>query len=136
MQDAGQTKAAIIGNNNFDFEKEAFRAFELGLHAVDPSFEWTYVATGELQRRRRGDRGVQQPSTTRVLGAVYPYLGGAHEAVVRLANEKGDVITMSAGSSKACDRTDLDYDIAVKFDAGDYVRHDPGRDPGRRAAAR
>ena len=28
---------------------------------------------------------------------------------------------MSAGSSKACDRDDLDYDIAVRFDAGDYV---------------
>ena len=53
--------------------------------------------------------------------AVYPYLGGAHEAVVKLANEKGDVIMMSAGSSTACDRTDLKYDIAVKFDAGDYV---------------
>ena len=28
---------------------------------------------------------------------------------------------MSAGSSKACDRTDLKYDLTVKFDAGDYV---------------
>ena len=28
---------------------------------------------------------------------------------------------MSAGSSKACDRTDLDYQIAVSFDAGDYL---------------
>jgi len=28
---------------------------------------------------------------------------------------------MSAGSSKACSRTDLKYDLAVKFDAGDYL---------------
>ena len=28
---------------------------------------------------------------------------------------------MSAGSSKACARTDLKYDIAVRFDAGDYL---------------
>lgn len=51
---------------------------------------------------------------------MYPYLGGAHEAVVKLANDKG-VIVMSAGSSKACARTDLKYDIAVRFVGGDYV---------------
>jgi hypothetical protein len=28
---------------------------------------------------------------------------------------------MSAGSSKACDRDDLDYQIQVRFDAGDYL---------------
>jgi hypothetical protein len=28
---------------------------------------------------------------------------------------------MSAGSSKACDRTDLKYDMQVMFDAGDYL---------------
>ena len=61
MKAEGKTKAAFIGNNNFNFEQEAFQAFELGLHAVDPSFEWTYVGTGQLQRRRRGDRGLQQP---------------------------------------------------------------------------
>ena len=39
---------------------------------------------------------------------------------MKLANEK-DIITMSAGSSKACARTDLTYQIQVAFDAGDYV---------------
>ena len=28
---------------------------------------------------------------------------------------------MSAGASNACDRDDLAYDIAVQFDAGDYL---------------
>jgi len=31
------------------------------------------------------------------------------------------LIVMSAGASDACERTDLDYDIAVRFDAGDYI---------------
>ncbi len=53
--------------------------------------------------------------------AVYPYLGGAHRPVVQAANAAG-LITMSAGSSKVCESTeDLKYDIAVKFDGGDYV---------------
>jgi hypothetical protein len=42
--------------------------------------------------------------------------------VVQAANEAG-LITMSAGSSKVCEATEeLDYDIAVKFDGGDYVK--------------
>ena len=54
--------------------------------------------------------------------AVYPYLGGAHRPVVQAANEAG-IITMSAGSSKVCEAgEELKYDIAVKFDGGDYVR--------------
>jgi basic membrane protein A len=120
MKAAGQTKAAFIGNNNFNFEQEAFQAFELGLHAVDPSFEWTYVGTGSFDDVAAATEAFNNLYAQGVR-AVYPYLGGAHEAVVKLANEKGDVIVMSAGSSKACDRTDLKYDLMVKFDAGDYV---------------
>jgi hypothetical protein len=40
--------------------------------------------------------------------------------VVQLANEN-DIIVMSAGSSVACERTDLAYDFEVKFSTGDYV---------------
>ena len=120
MKAAGQTKAAFIGNNNFNFEQEAFQAFELGLHAVDPSFEWTYVGTGSFDDVAAATEAFNNLYSQGVR-AVYPYLGGAHEAVVKLANEKGDVIVMSAGSSKACARTDVKYDLMVKFDAGDYV---------------
>jgi basic membrane protein A len=120
MKAAGQTKAAFIGNNNFNFEQEAFQAFELGLHAVDPSFEWTYVGTGSFDDVAAATEAFNNLYAQGVR-AVYPYLGGAHEAVVKLANEKGDVIVMSAGSSKACARTDVKYDLMVKFDAGDYV---------------
>ena len=51
---------------------------------------------------------------------MYAYLAGALEPIVQLANADG-IITMSAGSSTACERTDLTYNIAVKFDAGDYI---------------
>jgi basic membrane protein A len=120
MKAAGQTKAAFIGNNNFNFEQEAFQAFEMGLKAVDPNFEWTYVGTGSFNDVAAATEAFNNLYAQGVR-AVYPYLGGAHEAIVKLANEKGDVIVMSAGSATACDRTDLDYDIAVKFDAGQYV---------------
>jgi basic membrane protein A len=119
MEADGSTKAAMIGNNSFNFEKESFGAFRLGLDAVDPAYEWTYVATGSFNDVAAATEAFNNLLAEDV-GAVYPYLGGSHEAVVKLANENG-VITMSAGAANACERTDLDYQIAVKFDAGLYV---------------
>jgi basic membrane protein A and related proteins len=119
MKAKGVTKAAMIGNNNFNFEKESFGAFRLGLDQVDPSYEWTYVATGSFNDVAAATEAFNNLKAQGV-GAIYPYLGGSHEAVVKLSNEN-DVITMSAGAANACERTDLDYQIAVKFDAGQYV---------------
>jgi len=119
MKQKGTTKAAMIGNNNFNFEQEAFKAFELGLHSIDPNFEWTYVGTGSFNDVAAATEAFNNLKAKGV-GAIYPYLGGSHEAVVKLSNEN-NIITMSAGSSKACSRTDLKYDLAVKFDAGDYL---------------
>jgi len=119
MKDKGVTKAAMIGNNSFNFEKESFGAFRLGLDQVDPSYEWTYVATGSFNDVAAATEAFNNLKAQGV-GAIYPYLGGSHEAVVKLSNEN-DVITMSAGAANACERTDLTYQIAVKFDAGQYV---------------
>ena len=119
MKAKGATKAAMIGNNSFNFEKESFGAFRLGLDQVDPSYEWTYVATGSFNDVAAATEACNNLKAQGV-GAIYPYLGGSHEAVVKLSNEN-DIITMSAGAANACQRTDLDYQIAVKFDAGQYV---------------
>ena len=119
MQAKGATKAAMIGNNNFNFEVEAFLSFELGLHSIDPSFGWTYVATNSFNDVAAATEAFNNLKDQGV-GAIWPYLGGSHEAVVKLSNEN-NIITMSAGASGACKRTDLKYDIAVRFDAGDYL---------------
>ena len=120
MKAKGQTKAAMIGNNNFNFEKETFGSFRLGLDAVDPSFQWTYVATGSFNDSAAATEAFNNLKDQGV-GAIYPYLGGSHETVVKLSNEN-NIITMSAGAAAACDRTDLKYDIAVKFDSGVYLK--------------
>lgn len=119
-----QTKSVFIGCCDVNFEKEAYMAFELGLKAVDPAMEMKYVASGNFPYDFDNSAGATEALNAAVAdgaGAVYPFLGGAHEPVVKQANEKG-LITMSAGSSKACERTDLTYDIAVRFDGGDYLR--------------
>jgi basic membrane protein A and related proteins len=100
-------------------------AFELGLQAVDPSYTVTYVPTGDFPfdfDNTANATAALQTAIDNGAVAVYPYLGGAHRPVVQAANEAG-LITMSAGDSTVCGPDEeLDYDIAVKFSGGDYVR--------------
>jgi basic membrane protein A len=119
LQDTESTNVAFLGCCDLDFEKEAFLAFEAGLQAVDPAYTVTYIPTGDFNDVAGATEAFNQ-ALAEGAGAVYPFLGGAHEAVVQLANEN-DVIVMSAGTSDACERDDLEYDIAVQFDAGDYL---------------
>jgi len=123
LKASGGTKATFLGCCDLNFEKEAYLAYEEGLKGVDPSYTMTYVPTGSHPYDFDNTAGATEAMNAAIsagTNAVYPYLGGAHEAVVKIANEK-KVITMTAGSSKGCARTDLKYDMQVKFDGGDYL---------------
>jgi basic membrane protein A len=123
LQATGGTSTAFLGCCDLNFEKEAYLAYEMGLKAVDPSFTMTYIPTGGFPYDFDNTSGATEAFNAAVaegVDAVYPYLGGALEPVVRLANEQG-IITMTAGSSKGCANPDLDYQIQVRFDAGDYL---------------
>ena len=76
-------------------------AYELGLKAVDDSYTMTHIPTGAFPfdfDNTAGATEVLNGAITSGADAVYPYLGGAHEPLVKIANEQG-LITMSAGSS-------------------------------------
>lgn len=123
LRDSGGDSAHFIGCCELPFELESYQSFEMGLKAVDESFTATYVPTGRYPFDFDNIAGATEAfasSAAEGADAVYPYLGGAHEPVVALANEEG-IVTMSAGASDVCERTDLHYDIAVQFDAGDYI---------------
>jgi basic membrane protein A len=124
LKEKGGDSAVIIGCCDLGFEKQAYMAFELGLKAVDPAYTQTYVQTGDFPfdfDNTANATAALQTAIDNGADAVYPYLGGAHRPVVQAANAAG-LITMSAGSSKVCESSeDLKYDIAVKFDGGDYV---------------
>ena len=126
LQESGGDSVVFIGCCDLGFEKQAYMAFELGLQAVDPSYTNTYVPTGDFPfdfDNTANATAALQTAIDNGADAVYPYLGGAHRPVVQAANEADPpLITMSAGSSKVCEPTEeLDYDIAVKFDGGDYL---------------
>jgi basic membrane protein A len=120
MKEKGEgDTVTFIGNQGFDFEVESSGAFLLGLQEVDPAYKLDIVNTGSFD----DVAAASEAASTAIDGgaaAIYPYLGGAHEAVVQMANDAG-VITMSAGASDVCERTDLDYQIAVRSDAADYL---------------
>ena len=115
-----KTKAAFIGASDSNgFEVASFEAFKLGLKAVDAGFDVTYYGTGSFNDVPKATEAYNT-AKGQGIGAVDPFLGGAHEPIVKLAN-KDDIIAMSAGSSGVCTRSDLKYQIAVKFDGGDYL---------------
>ncbi len=123
LQESGGDSAVFIGCCDLDFEVESFMAFELGLTTVDESYTATYVPTGNFPFDFNNTAGATEAYENAVAegaDAVLPFLGGAHEPIVALANEDG-LIVMTAGSSRGCSRDDLDYDMNVKFDAGDYL---------------
>ncbi|MEE9299390.1 MAG: hypothetical protein V3V29_10210 [Acidimicrobiia bacterium] len=123
MQGGDATTAVFLGCCDLDFELESFNAFVYGLHLVDESYAATYVPTGNFPFDFNNTAGATEAYFNAVAeGAdvVVPFLGGAHEPIVQLANDDG-LIVMTAGSSKGCERVDLEFDFEVKFDAGDYV---------------
>jgi basic membrane protein A len=126
LQESGGDSVVFIGCCELGFEKQASMAFEVGLQAVDPAYTMTYVPTGDFPfdfDNTANATAALQTAIDEGADAVYPYLGGAHRPVVQAANEADPpLITMSAGSSKVCESTEeLHYDIAVKFDGGDYL---------------
>lgn len=123
LTESGGDSATFIGCCDLGFEKEAYLAFEQGLVAARPNAVMNYSPTGNFPFDFDNTQGAIEALETSIqqgVHAVNPYLGGAHEPLVQRANEEG-LIVMSAGASDACERTDLDYDIAVRFDAGDYI---------------
>ena len=112
LQDTDATSAAFLGCCDLDFEREAFLAFEAGLQAVDDSFTVTYIPTGDFNDVAGATEAYNQAVADGV-GAVYPFLGGSQEAVASLANEDG-IITMAPGPADACEREEVDYQIAVR----------------------
>jgi basic membrane protein A len=125
LRDSGGDAITMIGCCDLGFEIQHYLSFELGLHAVDEALSFTYVPSGDFPFDFDNVQNASAAYSNAVAegaDAIYPYLGGAHEPLVQLANEGGQIV-LSAGASDVCTREgDLHWDIAVRFDGGDYVR--------------
>jgi ABC-type branched-subunit amino acid transport system substrate-binding protein/ABC-type proline/glycine betaine transport system substrate-binding protein/basic membrane lipoprotein Med (substrate-binding protein (PBP1-ABC) superfamily) len=124
LEGTGSSTAAMLGCCDLNFENEFLLSFEMGIKAVSADNSVTYVPTGDYPYDFDNVPNASEAFNNVVAdgaGVVLPYLGGAHEAVVQLSNESG-VPVLSAGASDVCTRSgDLTWDVAVRFDGGDYV---------------
>jgi basic membrane protein A and related proteins len=125
LRDGGGDAITMIGCCDLGFEIQHYESFKLGLAAVDPALKFTYVPSGDFQfdfDNVQNATAAYENAVSEGADAIYPYLGGAHEPLVKRANEGGQIV-LSAGASDVCERSgDLKWDIAVRFDGGDYVR--------------
>ena len=125
LRDSGGDAATMIGCCDLPFEVEHYLAYELGLKSVDDTLTFTYVPSGDFPYdfdNVQNASAAYENAVAEGADLIYPYLGGAHEPVVALANEGGQFV-LSAGASDVCTREgDLTWDVAVRFDGGDYVR--------------
>ena len=123
LDGADSKSVLVLGCCDLGFEKEAYLAFEMGLKDAQADATMTYVPTGAYPYDFANTAGATEAYNSAKaagVGAVYPYLDGAHEAIVQLANADG-VLTMTAGKADGCERSDLGYGIEIRFDGGDYV---------------
>ena len=125
LRDTGGDAVTMIGCCDLGFEIQHYLSFELGLASIDENYTFTYVQSGDFPfdfDNVQNATAAYENAVAEGSEAIYPYLGGAHEPVVGLANEGGQIV-LSAGASDVCEREgDLSWDIAVRFDGGDYVR--------------
>jgi basic membrane protein A len=125
LRDSEGDAITMIGCCDLGFEKQHYLAFQEGLAAVDAALEFTYVESGDFPfdfDNVQNATAAYETAVAEGADAIYPYLGGAHEPLVKLANDGGQIV-LSAGASDVCTREgDLEWDIAVRFDGGDYVR--------------
>ncbi|MFP5489383.1 MAG: BMP family protein, partial [Acidimicrobiia bacterium] len=125
LRDSGGDAVTMIGCCDLGFEIQHYLSFELGLKAVDEALQFTYVPAGDFPfdfDNVQNATAAYENAVAEGAEAIYPYLGGAHEPIVQLANAGGQIV-LSAGASDVCTREgELSWDIAVRFDGGDYVR--------------
>lgn len=117
MKEKGATKAGFITGPELDFSKQAAAAFTAGIQSVIPEATVAVTYTGDFNDSAKAKEAAQAQIDQGV-GLIYPYLGGATDAVAQLANETG-VLTVTPGTDR-CDDTTTPFSISSIFDPGVY----------------
>ena len=125
LQSHGGDKAVFLGCCDINFEREAYNATVFGLQSVDPNLTMEYVSTGDYQFDFNNSPNATAALTNAISNGVtlaYAYLGGALEAVGRLATDEG-VAVFAAGPADVCERDDgIAWTGSIVFDGGVYAR--------------
>jgi basic membrane protein A len=117
MKDKKYTKAGYVTGPELDFSVQAAKAFKAGIREVLPSATLTTTYTGSFDDSAKAKEAAQAQISQGVK-ALYPYLGGATDAVAKLGTEKG--VLLSTPGTDRCSSTSPKFAVSVIFDPGEY----------------
>jgi basic membrane protein A and related proteins len=115
MKEKGITKAGFVTGPELDFAKNAFNAWTAGIKSVLPDAQTVATYTGDFDDSAVGQEGAQAQLDQGV-GILYPYLGGATDAVAQLGASKG-VLSVTPGTDRCAEEQ---FAISSIFSPGDY----------------
>jgi basic membrane protein A len=115
LKQLGATKAGFITGPELDFSTTAFKAFKAGILSVLPNAEAVATYTGDFD-----DSGLGREAATAQLSQgvklLYPYLGGATDAVADLGKSQG-VLSVTPGTDRCAEDK---FAISSIFSPGDF----------------
>jgi basic membrane protein A and related proteins len=118
MKDSGATKAGFITGPEASFTTGFYNAWAVGLKAELPSADVLPAAyTGSFDDSAKAVEAYNAMKSQGV-GILYPYLGGATDAVAAAAN-KDNIPVLTPGTDR-CSSTSPKYAVSVIFDPGTY----------------
>ncbi|SDG40610.1 basic membrane protein A [Sinosporangium album] len=117
LKQAGASKAGYITGPELDFAKQAAKAFQAGMRAVVPNAELITTYTGDFDDSAKAKEAFEAQKAQGIK-VVYPYLGGATDAVTQQANAAG-ISALTPGTDRCADTT-TKYAVSVIFSPGAY----------------
>ena len=114
---SGKTKAGFVTGPEADFTTSFARAWYAGIKSVDPSATVAVTYTGDFDDSTKAIEAMKAQESQGI-GLVYPYLGGATDAVTAEANRAG-IPAMTPGTDR-CGGGTPTYAVSVIFSPGDY----------------
>jgi basic membrane protein A len=117
MKDRHSTKAGFVTGPSDDFAIVAAQAFRAGIRMVIPNATLLVDYDGDFNDSAAGKEAAQA-QISQGAGVIYPYLGGAMDAVTQLENQN-NVDALSSGT-ELCGSTSPKFAISVLYSPGDY----------------
>lgn len=117
MRDGGKTKAGYISGPELDFSVMGATAFEAGIKQLVPNASLTATYTGDFNDSAKA-REAAEAQLSQGVEALYPYLGGATDAVAQIGSERG--VILSTPGSDRCGEAGINWAVSVVYDPGAY----------------
>lgn len=117
LQKLGKDKAGFITGPELDFSVTAYKAFAAGVHSVLPDAEVFATYTGSFD----DSAAAREAATAQIsqgAGILYPYLGGATDAVASLGKDEG--LSSIAPGTDRCSDSGERFAIASIYSPGDF----------------